>query len=87
VQKHLTVIKAHLKLSIVSKIARNFVISLSEVLHVTEIVESGMKLVPVEYTVAYLLKARTVEAEKQPLLGNGLYTCSRGTHHIHCDVM
>jgi hypothetical protein len=27
------------------------------------------------------------EAEKQPLLGNGSYTCSRGTRHIRCDVM
>jgi hypothetical protein len=31
--------------------------------------------------VAYLLKARTVEAEKQPLLGNGPYTRSRGKRH------
>jgi hypothetical protein len=37
--------------------------------------------------VAYLLRARTVEAEKQPLLGNGLYTCSRGMCHIPCDIM
>jgi hypothetical protein len=29
------------------------------------------------YAVAYLLKVRTVEAEKQPLLGNGPYTRSR----------
>jgi hypothetical protein len=29
-------------------------------------------------SVAYLLKARNVEAEKQPLLSNGPYTCSRG---------
>jgi hypothetical protein len=32
--------------------------------------------------VAYLLKARTVEAEKQPLLDNGPYTRSRGTRHV-----
>jgi hypothetical protein len=51
--------------------------SLSEVLDVTEIVESGMKYLPLEYTVAYLLKARTVEAEKQPLLGSRPYTCSK----------
>jgi hypothetical protein len=38
------------------------------------------------YIVAYLLKARTVEAEKQPLLGNGPYTRSRGTRHVCCDV-
>jgi hypothetical protein len=60
---------------------------LSEILDVTDVVESEMKHVPVGYNVAYLLKARTVEAEKQPLLGNGLYMCSRGMHHIHCDVM
>jgi hypothetical protein len=38
------------------------------------------------YTVAYLLKARTVEAEKQPLTGNGPYTRSKGTRHVRCDV-
>jgi hypothetical protein len=38
------------------------------------------------HIVAYLLKARTVEAEKEQLLGNGLYTCSRGTPHVRCDV-
>jgi hypothetical protein len=37
-------------------------------------------------TVTYLLKTRTVEAEKQPLLGNGPYTCSRGMRHIRCDI-
>jgi hypothetical protein len=36
--------------------------------------------------VAHLLKARTVEADKQPLLGNGPYTRSGGTDYIHCDV-
>jgi hypothetical protein len=30
------------------------------------------------YIVVYLLKARTVEAEKQPLLGNVPYTCRTG---------
>jgi hypothetical protein len=38
------------------------------------------------HIVAYLLKERAVEAEKQPLLGNGLYTRSRGTLHLRCDV-
>jgi hypothetical protein len=37
--------------------------------------------------VVYLLKARTVEAEKQPLLGNGPYTRSIGTRHVLCHVM
>jgi hypothetical protein len=37
--------------------------------------------------VLYLLKERTVVAEKQPLLGNGPYTRSRGTRHVPCDVM
>jgi hypothetical protein len=37
-------------------------------------------------TVAYLLKARTVEAEKQPLLCNSPYARSRGTRHVLCDV-
>jgi hypothetical protein len=37
--------------------------------------------------VAYLLKAGTVEAEKQPLLGNDPYKHSRGTRHVGCDVM
>jgi hypothetical protein len=36
--------------------------------------------------VAYLLKARTVEAERQPLLGNDPYTRSRGKLHVRCDV-
>jgi hypothetical protein len=36
--------------------------------------------------VVYLLKARTVEAEKQQLLGYGPYTRSRGTRHVSCDV-
>jgi hypothetical protein len=36
--------------------------------------------------VVYLLKARTVEAEKQPLLGNGPYTRSRGTRHVCCEA-
>jgi hypothetical protein len=35
-------------------------------------------VVSTEDIVAYLLKARTVEAEKQPFLGNGPYTRSRG---------
>jgi hypothetical protein len=30
------------------------------------------------YIVAYLLKARTVEPEKQPLLGNSCATCNNG---------
>jgi hypothetical protein len=34
----------------------------------------------------YLFKARIPEAEKQPLLGNGPYTRSRGTRHVRCDV-
>jgi hypothetical protein len=36
--------------------------------------------------VTCLLKAKTVKAEKQPFLCNGLYTNSRGTRHILCDV-
>jgi hypothetical protein len=36
---------------------------------------------------AYLFKARTVEAKKQPLLGNVPYTRSRGTRHVRCNVM
>jgi hypothetical protein len=36
--------------------------------------------------VLHLLKARIVEAEKQPLLDNGPYTRSRGTHHVCRDV-
>jgi hypothetical protein len=36
--------------------------------------------------VAYLLKARIVEAEKQSLLGNGPYTRSRGKRHVRFDV-
>jgi hypothetical protein len=36
--------------------------------------------------VAYLLKARTVEAEKQPLLGNNSYKRSRGKRHVRYDV-
>jgi hypothetical protein len=36
--------------------------------------------------VAYLLKPRTVEVEKQQLLGNGPYTRNRGTRHVRCDV-
>jgi hypothetical protein len=38
------------------------------------------------HTVVYLLKARTVAAEKQPLLRNGVYTCTTGTLHVCCDV-
>jgi hypothetical protein len=34
--------------------------------------------------VAYMLKPRTVEAEKR--LGNGLYSRSRVTHDVRCDV-
>jgi hypothetical protein len=30
------------------------------------------------YIVAYLLKARTVDSGKQPLLGNGCVTCNNG---------
>jgi hypothetical protein len=37
--------------------------------------------------VAYLLEANTVDAGKQPLLGNGQYTRSRGTRHVCCDIM
>jgi hypothetical protein len=44
-------------------------------------------LLNIEAIVAYLLEARTVEAEKQPLLDNGPYTCNRGTRHVRCDVM
>jgi hypothetical protein len=40
-----------------------------------------------EDIVAYLLKARTVEAEVQPFLGNYPYTRNRGTRHVPCDVM
>jgi hypothetical protein len=36
-------------------------------------------------TVAHSLKARTVEAEEQSLLCNGLYTRSRGTRHVGYD--
>jgi hypothetical protein len=36
--------------------------------------------------VAYLLKAGTVEAEKQPLLDYGPYTHSRGICHVRYDV-
>jgi hypothetical protein len=36
--------------------------------------------------VVCLLKARTLEAEKQPLLGNGPYTRNRGTRQVRCDV-
>jgi hypothetical protein len=39
------------------------------------------------YIEAYLFKARTVQAEKQPLVGNGPHTSSRGTHHVHYDIM
>jgi hypothetical protein len=35
----------------------------------------------------HFLKARAVEADKQPLLGNGPYPCSRGMRHVRCDVM
>jgi hypothetical protein len=38
------------------------------------------------YTVAYLLKARTVETEKQPLLGNGPYTARRSVVYI-CNAI
>jgi hypothetical protein len=40
----------------------------------------------VDCSVAYLLKARTVEAEQQALLGNGPYTRSKGTRQVRCDV-
>jgi hypothetical protein len=36
---------------------------------------------------ASLLGTRTVEADKQPLLGNAQYTRSKGTRHVRCDVM
>jgi hypothetical protein len=48
--------------------------------------ESISKEYKANYIVAYLLKAKTVEAEKQPLLGYGPYTRSRGTRHVRCDV-
>jgi hypothetical protein len=35
---------------------------------------------------AKFIKARAVEKEKQPLLGNNLYTRSRGKVHVRCDV-
>jgi hypothetical protein len=38
------------------------------------------------YIMACLLKERTVEAEKQPLQGNGPYTRGREKHHVRCDV-
>jgi hypothetical protein len=38
------------------------------------------------YIVAYLPKARTVEVDKQPLLGDGPYTRSREMRHVRCDV-
>jgi hypothetical protein len=46
-----------------------------------------LKLSDSIYIAAYLLKARTAEVEKQPLLGNGPYTRSRGMRHVRCDVM
>jgi hypothetical protein len=36
--------------------------------------------------VAYFLKTKPVEADKQPLPGNGPYTRSRGTFHVRCDA-
>jgi hypothetical protein len=39
-----------------------------------------------KHIVAYLLKASTVEAEKQPLLGNGPCIRSREMRHIRCDI-
>jgi hypothetical protein len=45
-----------------------------------------MTLPVAQTNVAYLLKARAVEAEKQPLLGNGSYTRSIGTRHVRCDI-
>jgi hypothetical protein len=38
------------------------------------------------YIVEYLLKTRTVEAEKQPLLSNGPYICCTGQRYVRCDV-
>jgi hypothetical protein len=38
------------------------------------------------HNVAYMPKARTVAADKQPLLGNGPYTRSRETRHVLCGV-
>jgi hypothetical protein len=38
------------------------------------------------HIVTFLLKARTVEAKKQPLLGNVPYTRSGSTRHIRCNV-
>jgi hypothetical protein len=47
-----------------------------------------------ESIVAYLLKARTVEPEKQPLLGNGCITRSSGVtigngvfYAVHADAI
>jgi hypothetical protein len=37
--------------------------------------------------VAYLLKARTVAAEKQPLLGDGPYTRRIGTRHATIEMV
>jgi hypothetical protein len=34
-----------------------------------------------------MLKERTVEVQKQLLLGNAPYTRSRGTCYVCCDVM
>lgn len=34
-----------------------------------------------------MLKARTVEGGKQPLLGNGPYTHSKEARRVCCDVM
>jgi hypothetical protein len=38
------------------------------------------------HIVAYLFKAKTVDAEKQLLLRNGPYTRSRGMRHVRRDV-
>jgi hypothetical protein len=46
-----------------------------------------LKLCDNMYIAAYLLKARTVELEKQLLLGNDPYIRSRGTRHVRCDDM
>jgi plasmid stability protein len=40
----------------------------------------------VKNIVTYLFKHRSMEAEKRPLLGNGLYTRSTRTRHVSCDI-
>jgi hypothetical protein len=38
------------------------------------------------YNVVYLLKGRTLEPEKQPLLGNALMEQYRNCHDMGCDA-